>query len=541
MKRIKKSIKLKSLIWIEFLLAVFTLIMCITGFILFTDALLEQYSEGAFRTADTAADLFTKEELDDYLEDGEKADTYARTLDDLQWLCNSSQSTFIYIIQPDVSDYGHIHFIFSVINKNMDYPLYPTGYVKETTNDEYREKYRNLYEGKSRRELVIRDKGFIETDPHITAMVPLLNSSNEVDAILCVQWQMDAMNHARRTYIHILIFIMVLLAVLVGCLLCWRLNHTLIDPVKQVTAEAARFAAESITTGSRLTDTIHNSDEIGLLAESVDRMEEQIVHYVENLTRITAEKEHIATEMSLAAKIQANMLPDQFPAFPWRREFDIYGTMDPAKDVGGDFFDFFLVDQDHLCIVIADVSGKGVPAALYMMASMIILKDNCKAVRSPAEILSDVNTLICSHTNEGMFLTIWLGILEISTGKLKAANAGHEYPVFRNPGGRFEIFRDKHGFVLGGMDGIIYKEYELTLEPGAKLFLYTDGVPEAVDRSEKMFGMERLVNALNEYAEESPKEILLGVKKSVEGFVQDADQFDDLTMVCLSYLGPGER
>ena len=241
----------------------------------------------------------------------------------------------------------------------------------------------------------------------------------------------------------------------------------------------------------------------------------------------------IESELDLATRIQADMLPNIYPAFPDRPEFDIYATMDPAKEVGGDFYDFFLVDDDHLCMVMADVSGKGVPAALFMMASKIILANNAMMGKSPAQILTDTNAAICSNNREEMFVTVWLGILELSTGKLTAANAGHEYPVLKEPNGAFSLVKDKHGFVIGGMDGVKYKQYELTLEPGSKLFLYTDGVPEATDAHGEMFGAERMVEALNLDVAAAPDRILKNVRAAVDGFVKNAEQFDDLTMLCL--------
>ena len=248
----------------------------------------------------------------------------------------------------------------------------------------------------------------------------------------------------------------------------------------------------------------------------------------------------IETELDMASSIQADMLPNIYPAFPERPEFDIYASMDSAKEVGGDFYDFFLVDEDHLCMVMADVSGKGVPAALFMMASKIILANNAMLGKSPAEILTDANASICANNREEMFVTVWLGILELSTGKLTAANAGHEYPVLQKANGKFELVKDKHGFVLGGMEGVRYKQYELLLEPGSKLFLYTDGVPEATDAKEELFGAERLLEALNEDIEASPESILKNVRAAVDGFVKEAEQFDDLTMLCLEYVG-GEQ
>ncbi|MBQ7152481.1 MAG: PP2C family protein-serine/threonine phosphatase [Clostridia bacterium] len=245
----------------------------------------------------------------------------------------------------------------------------------------------------------------------------------------------------------------------------------------------------------------------------------------------------IESELNLATRIQADMLPNIYPAFPDRSEFDIYATMDPAKEVGGDFYDFFLVDNDHLCMVMADVSGKGVPAALFMMASKIVLANNAMMGKSPAQILQDTNAAICSNNREEMFVTVWLGILEISTGKITAANAGHEYPVLKTPDGGYELYKDKHGFVIGGMDGARYKEYEIQLQPGSRLFLYTDGLPEATASDNSMFGMERVLKALNESPDGETVPTLKHMRAAVEGFVKDAEQFDDLTMLCLEYKG----
>ena len=251
------------------------------------------------------------------------------------------------------------------------------------------------------------------------------------------------------------------------------------------------------------------------------------------------ENSRIETELTMASSIQADMLPNIYPAFPERPEFDVYASMDPAKEVGGDFYDFFLIDDDHLCLIMADVSGKGVPAALFMMASKIILANNAMIGKSPAQILTDTNAAICKNNREEMFVTVWLGILEISTGKLTAANAGHEYPALMQADGSFELFKDKHGFVIGGMEGLRYKEYEIMLKPGAKLFLYTDGVPEATDAHEELFGPDRMIVALNDNRSGEPEDILKGVRSAVDSFVGGAEQFDDLTMLCLQYNGSG--
>ena len=188
----------------------------------------------------------------------------------------------------------------------------------------------------------------------------------------------------------------------------------------------------------------------------------------------------------------------------------------------------------------ADVSGKGVPAALFMMASKIIIANNTLLGKSPAKVLTDANNAICANNREGLFVTVWLGILDMITGKVVAANAGHERPAVMHAGGDFELIDDPHGLAIGGIEGMKYKEYEFTLNAGDKLFLYTDGVPEATNAEEKLFGKERMLEALNAVKNETPQGVLKGVRRSVDGFVQQAEQFDDLTMLCVVYRGHEE-
>ena len=539
MKKLRQHITFKSIFGLILLLLVFAVIILVIGNKGVTDALLNQYADNAFHTARVAAVVVDGDRIGEYWESGGETEAYKEVWNSLTRLCNSSNATFVYVIEPDRTDYAHIRFLFSTINKNSHYSLYEFGYLRETTNDEYREKYRALYEGEAAQELVVRDKGYIETDSHITAMIPLKSSEGSVVGILCVQQQLDTLLQARNTYLRrvLLTFALLTLLVIVGQSL--YLHRALLRPLKQISEEATRFSEENVTAEKKLAETVRSRDEIGQLAGSIDQMEEQIQRYVKNLTRVTAEKERIGAELSLATRIQAAMLPHVFPPFPDRREFDLYASMDPAKEIGGDFYDFFLIDEDHLCLVIADVSGKGIPAALFMMASKIILQSCARLGNSAAAILTRTNEAICSNNPEDMFITVWLGILEISTGKLTAANAGHEYPVLKRADGSFELFKDKHGFVAGGMENVQYKEYELQLSPGDKIFVYTDGVVEAQDAAKEQFGMERMLAALNESRDAAPEQILKNVRGAVDEFAKDAEQFDDLTMLCLEYNGKG--
>ena len=276
-------------------------------------------------------------------------------------------------------------------------------------------------------------------------------------------------------------------------------------------------------------------DEIEVLANAFDELSKTTKQYISNMKAITKEKERIHTELSLATRIQASMLPHIFPPYPDRHEFEIFASMEPAKEVGGDFYDFFLIDSDHLGLVMADVSGKGIPAALFMMISKTILQSCAMLGQSAADILTKTNDALCSNNQVEMFVTVWLGILEISTGRMTCANAGHEYPVLKRRDGSFELFKDKHGIAIGCMEGFRYKEYELKLEAGDKLFVYTDGVPEATNADEKMFGNDRMIETLNQAPDASPEELLHNVRAAVSGFVGDAEQFDDLTMMCVAY------
>ena len=278
-------------------------------------------------------------------------------------------------------------------------------------------------------------------------------------------------------------------------------------------------------------------NEIGQLSSDVVSMTEKIDAYVNEIETITSERERIRTELDLASRIQNSTLPSEFPPFPERREFDIFASMDPAKEVGGDFFNFFMVDDDHLAFLIADVSGKGIPAALFMMVCNIFIQNAAQGKLSPAEALEQVNDEICKRNPQEMFVSVWLAVLEISTGKVTATNAGHEYPAIYTPGKGYELLKDKHGFVIGGMEGVRYKDYEVQLEKGSKLFVYTDGLAEATDKENNMFGIERMIDALNETCEMAPEETLKAVRARVDEFVKDAEQFDDLTMLCIEYKG----
>ena len=536
-KKYTKGIAFKSISVIVLLMVVFAVLLGFVGYNKFYNLIMDQYADDAILTANTAANIVDGEDLYRYNLSGGDTGEYRRTYNELQRLCNSTDSTFIYVIQPDTTDYAHITFVFSIMNYNAKYTVYDFGYYRETTNEEYREKYRSLYEQRTFSEIVVRNEGYIETDSHITAMVPLRGSDNKVKGILCVQRQLDVLDEARSSYIKTFLALLIVIAAIVILGQSMYLHRTLITPLQLITDEAHRFASDNIRTETKLTDIIHNTDEIGVLAGSIDQMEERIQDYIEDITRITAERERIGAELSLASRIQSDILPKDFDAFPGHDEFSIYASMTPAKEVGGDFYDFFLIDDDHLCMVIADVSGKGIPGALFMMLSKILIKIKALTGCGPAQVLETVNNQICRNNREEMFVTVWIGMLDLNTGILTASNAGHEYPLIMNPGGKFKLFKEPHGFVLGGMSDLKYEEYEIYMKKGMKLFVYTDGLPEAQNANDEFLGMDKSIELLNQHPEYSPQELIEEIGEAVVEFSGGAPRFDDLTMLCIEYEG----
>ena len=307
-----------------------------------------------------------------------------------------------------------------------------------------------------------------------------------------------------------------------------------VKPIEEISEEAVRFANEN-TVKEPLGD-VSRIDELSALAGSIDVMEIKMTDYAKDLSAAEAEKERIRTEIDLTSRIQNSQIPKTFPAFPDRDEFDIFGSMTPARMIGGDFYNYLLIDDDHLALWIGDVSGKGIPAALFMMSVNMMLSARVRFPGSPARILEDVNNRICENNEAGMFVTVWLGILTLSSGRLTAANGGHERPVvYQNK--RFERIKDRHGLVLGGMNNSKYKDYEIDLAPGDQVFVYSDGVPEARNSRKEMFQSERMVESLNKNCGSSVKEIIQAVKSDIDAFADDAVQFDDITMLAVEYKG----
>lgn len=533
LKKVASGLSFRIIGGIICLLLAYNLIVQTIGYFQFTDSLTKEYNDSAFRTAETAVTLVDGNKIDEFLQTGGDSDEYRDRLRRMDILCERQNVTLIYAIAVDTSDYGRFVNIYNSVNSNSSYSRWEIGYQRDTTNEEYAQVYKDIYENGLKRGTVLRTKNLRGKEPHITSLVPIKDSKGEVQAILCVQRPMEELVTGRTKYLRSVGITAVMLSVLACFSTAGFLKHQFVQPVKQIIGEAERFSKENTASDHMKLQNISTIREIQALGSSVAKMETDTLQYMNNLMHVTAERERIDTELSLATRIQANMLPNIFPAFPDRTEFDIHASMTPAKEVGGDFYDFFLIDDDHLGLVMADVSGKGVPAALFMMMAKILLNNYAMMGGKPHEVLERLNATFCKNNDDSMFVTVWFGIYTISTGKIVASNAGHEYPIIKHGNEGFTVMKDRHGFVIGGMSGLKYRDYEFDLKPGDELFLYTDGVPEATDASGQMFGTERLLATLNGASYSSAKELLEAVHADVERFVGQAPQFDDLTMLAI--------
>ena len=536
LKHITSGMVFRIIIGTIALLFVFEAVALTVGYFQFTQSLTSEYQESAFRTAETAATLINGDMVDTYLEKGKESYEYRNILSYMDILCQKQNVTLIYVIKVDTSDYGSFRSVFNTVNESSGYTPWEVGYERETTNEEYRNIYRQIYENGLKRGSIVRTTSLNGGEPHITVLIPINGKDGSVKAILCVERPMKELVVGRSRYRRNIALVALVLCVLSAAGITAFLRREFVKPIDCIIDESRRFSQENTVIEHRNLAVISRIREIGELGASIEKMEHDTIEYVENITRMTAENERIGTELSLANEIQSNMLPNIFPAFPERHDVDIYACMTPAKEVGGDFYDFFLIDDDHLGLVMADVSGKGVPAALFMMMSKILFNNFAMMGGSPAEVLSRANDAICRNNKSDMFVTAWFGVLTLSDGHLVAANAGHEYPVIKKANGKFELFKDPHRLAVGAFSATRYVEYELELEKNDLLFLYTDGVPEAANRAHEMLGIDRMMELLNRHTDADPKTLLEAVERDVNAFAGDAPQFDDLTMMAVRRL-----
>ena len=370
-----------------------------------------------------------------------------------------------------------------------------------------------------------------------TAYSPLWVGDEKI-GMICADISVDAVDKAIATAVASQVAGS-LLVLIIGLILIGVITKKVfINRIVQLESSVVKYGKEKDDSIAKtILEQENGKDEITSLSDHFAGMIVELKDYMTNLQKVTAEKERIGAELNVATQIQADMLPRIFPLFSNNTEFGLFATMDPAKEVGGDFYDFFLVDEDHIALVVADVSGKGVPAALFMVIAKTLIKNRTIMGGGPAEVLTEVNNQLCEGNEAELFVTVWLAIIDLNTGKGVAANAGHEHPAIRRKDGKFELIEYKHSPAVATMEGIRFREHEFELHPGDTVFEYTDGVTEATNAHNELFGNDRLINALNIDPDAEPEIILKNVRSEIDRFVADAPQFDDITMLGFRYNG----
>ena len=535
----KHSIRTKIVCGIILLALVISSTLAYVSYFTYKSTMDKHYETLGDHVAQTAISLLDENQMLEYAK-GVAADDseavmqtaeYQDVVSILRNIKDSNQVLYLYIIYPTESG---SYFVFDT-DETED--ACPYGYYMEYYADSFDKISDKLIRGE-RVPAVISDQeyGWI-----ISISYPYISSAGELIGYVCVDISMDQVVADRQTFLLNVVIIMAVITLVFTVIYLLLVNNIVVRPIKQMTAATEAFiSAREDERGAQSpisSLSVNTKDELQTLCESLKQMESDLNSHIENLKKVTAEKERIGAELDVATHIQKSMLPCIFPPFPDRKEFDIFATMNPAKEVGGDFYDFFMVDDSHLAVVMADVSGKGVPAALFMVIGKTLIKDHTQPGVSLGEVFSKVNNMLCDSNSEGLFITAFEGVLDLKTGEFRYVNAGHELPFICKQSEGFEAYKIRAGFVLAGMEDLRYREGTLQLAPGDRIFLYTDGVPEATNGNNELYGMERLNHILNQNIQSTPEKVLEEVKADVDAFVGDAPQFDDITMLCLDYRG----
>ncbi len=519
------------------LFALLALLCVILGFAVpgyYRSNMEQKYTEMAYNYGCLVAERLSAAPVGKYEKTLQKDTAYEETYKYLEHMRSMLRVKYLYVVVPRKNDYVYIWTASGAQEKDIDILGFAEAYYQG--GDKYMKEAMSTEEGGIPPLLVTNNDeyGYVAS-----AYAPIIDTAGNSVALVGVDLAMDQVEEEIDRFLYMFAVFMVAIMLLGGCIFYREISRVIIGPLLALNASLEEYATQKMRKGESLEIDLRTGDEIERLANSAVTMSKELQAYMRDFEKATREKERIATELNVATDIQMHMLPSIFPPFPERSEFDIYASSVPAKEVGGDFYDFFMVDNDHVAVVMADVSGKGVPAALFMVIAKTLIKNRTQVSNSlsPAKILYDVNNQLCEGNEAGMFVTVWLTILQISTGKGMVANAGHGSPMVRRAGGKYEHIVGKHGPGVAMMEDARFKEQEFDLQPGDSFFVCTDGVTEAIDKEETLFGVERLQEALNEKPEAGPREALELVKKHMDAFVGEAEQFDDITMLNFAYYG----
>ena len=479
---------------------------------------------------DKAEEAEDDTEVEQYIKDKGLWDKYVAQRDYLkQYVSNVTDIKYLYIV------------VWGDKNATMDMYLVDADPEVGTSQTGYYEE---------REESFLGMDGLEEVEPTISegdwgwlcsGFAPVKNSAGEVVCQVGCDVGMDeVMSQRARYFTYIVIGVVAIIVVILGVAVLFA-RRVVVNPLNLITKEMEGFSPApniSYEEAGVIDLKIRSHDEIYDLYQGVQTMQTDILYQLNDLTAMRSDKERRDAELAIAGQMQEDMLPKEFSSW---KEFSLYATVKPAKEMGGDFYDFFSIDDDHVGLVMADVSGKGVPAAMFMIVVKTLLKVRTTAPGTPAEVLHDVNNTLCEDNPAGLFVTVWFAIITLSTGEVVYANAGHEHPAILRGDSEYLIKKRDNMPPLAAMENLEYEDERMKLEPGDCIFLYTDGVPEAKRSTGERFGIDRMLDVLNRNRSASPKNLLYYVTSEIEEFADDIDPFDDITMMNIVWKGRGDE
>lgn len=530
-----KSLKREfAVMLIVFAASVILIVGSLTYFV-FQNNLMNRYADEANDLANLVADILDGDNLYNYAMTLEPDDDYYIVMERLRRIKeNMEDIKYLYIFVP-VSDTEAIY-VYDIYTLEE----YSTGEVDEGELgfvEEFSEEKLGLardiyYSNEDNDELEVSNTeyGYLAS-----AYAPVFGADGKVKAIVGLDYSMNEITKMVSAFLIIMVIGITVVTVVATVILLVIVSKTIVEPIRIMDKKSSEYAAsDHEMPASEFHIEIKNQDELKDLAQSLNQMMEDIENYIDNIESIMKEKQRIGAELSVATRIQADMLPRIFPAFPEYEEIDLYAVMDPAKEVGGDFYDFFKVDDDHIVLVMADVSGKGVPAALFMVIAKTLIKNYAQSGLPVEEVFISANNQLCEGNQDDLFVTAWIGLLEISTGKLLFSDAGHENPIIKKADGSADFIKPAKKYLpLAAWEDVHYTVNETKLESGDVLFLYTDGAPEATNKDNELFGTEKLMETVVKNSDGDMKALLEKVREEIDAFVGEADQFDDLTMLAV--------
>ena len=503
----------------------------------------EQYVETIIKIAGSHIDITDMEQC---MENGNKSGNYMRTQVQLDNIKSHSDVEYLYVIQPlHVGESDNARYVWNAVTgeENEIYgEISSLGDLSgQGFSSEMAERFMEVMEGED--EVAYYANNTAEFGYMLTGMYPLRNSMGQSIALVCVDISMNQIYQDITQYILFVLCGTLLVGAIFLLVLLRLVNKSVVFPVIRMSQSTEDFVQQS----NRETDPsglvfrdpkIFTGDEIQLLGENLKEMTSKVVVYMGNLQEAAADRERISAELNVATDIKSSMLPDAFPAFPERTEFDIYAKLLSANEVTGDFYDFFLIDQNHLAVVIGDINGVGIPAALLIVITQTVIKNYAKLKFEPQKVLTEANNQL-SESNEGMTATAFLGILDLANGIFTYVNAGHVAPLLKHAGGAFEPLPARDCFVLGSMAGVPYRQQSVQLVQGDMLFLYTKGLSEAENREQVQYSYEHMHMRLNQVLGEvyELSDMLEAMTRDVEEFLDGEPAKQDMTMLLLRYFG----